>query len=193
MYVGEKSDEVVVWRAASPTRRSTDQMWFQAVVDRRADTAAVNAMASGSVQSRAAIAESEAMPLRYAVELLGMGGDDERAIRLLIALPRSTLRSANACAARSRSATRAARASSITIPLKPQGTWRHSPASRPQAINFAHDDDLVGRAGEQHPEPLQRKPCSDGGEAAAAERIKAAGEAVVLGPDGLSRFDELRR
>jgi MarR family len=40
----------------------------------------------GSVQARAAIAESEAMPLRYTAELLGMGGDDERAIRLLIAL-----------------------------------------------------------------------------------------------------------
>jgi hypothetical protein len=31
-----------------------------------------------SVQARATIAESEAMPLRYAAELLGMGGDDER-------------------------------------------------------------------------------------------------------------------
>jgi hypothetical protein len=40
----------------------------------------------GNVQARANIAESEAMPLRYAAELLGMGGDDERAIRLLIAL-----------------------------------------------------------------------------------------------------------
>jgi hypothetical protein len=40
----------------------------------------------GGVQARAAIAESEAMSLRYAAELLGMGGDDERAIRLLIAL-----------------------------------------------------------------------------------------------------------
>jgi hypothetical protein len=40
----------------------------------------------GGVQARASIAESEAMPLRYAAELLGMGGDDERAIRLLIAL-----------------------------------------------------------------------------------------------------------
>jgi hypothetical protein len=40
----------------------------------------------GSVQARASITESEAMPLRYAAELLGMGGDDERAIRLLIAL-----------------------------------------------------------------------------------------------------------
>jgi hypothetical protein len=40
----------------------------------------------GGVQARATIAESEAMPLRYAAELLGMGGDDERASRLLIAL-----------------------------------------------------------------------------------------------------------
>jgi hypothetical protein len=40
----------------------------------------------GSVQARAATAESEIMPLRYAAELLGMGGNDERAIRLLIAL-----------------------------------------------------------------------------------------------------------
>jgi hypothetical protein len=40
----------------------------------------------GSVQARATIAESEAMPLRYAAELLSSGGDDERAIRLLIAL-----------------------------------------------------------------------------------------------------------
>jgi hypothetical protein len=40
----------------------------------------------GRVQARATIAESEAMPLHYAAELLGMGGDDERAIRLLIAL-----------------------------------------------------------------------------------------------------------
>jgi hypothetical protein len=40
----------------------------------------------GGVEARAAIAEGEAMPLRYAAELLGMGGDDERAIRVLIAL-----------------------------------------------------------------------------------------------------------
>jgi hypothetical protein len=40
----------------------------------------------GSVQARATIAESEAMPLRYAAEVLGMGGDDERVIRWLIAL-----------------------------------------------------------------------------------------------------------
>jgi hypothetical protein len=40
----------------------------------------------GNVQAQATVAESEAMPLRYAAELLGMGGDDERAIRLLIAL-----------------------------------------------------------------------------------------------------------
>jgi hypothetical protein len=40
----------------------------------------------GSVQARAAIAESEARPLRYAAELIGTGGDDERAIRSLIAL-----------------------------------------------------------------------------------------------------------
>jgi hypothetical protein len=40
----------------------------------------------GGVQARASIAESEAMPLRYAAELLSMSGDDERAIRLLIAL-----------------------------------------------------------------------------------------------------------
>jgi hypothetical protein len=40
----------------------------------------------GGVQARATIAESEAMPLRYAAEPLGMAGDDERSIRLLIAL-----------------------------------------------------------------------------------------------------------
>jgi hypothetical protein len=40
----------------------------------------------GGIQARAAIAQSEAMPLRYAAELLGMGGDDERAIRWLIAV-----------------------------------------------------------------------------------------------------------
>jgi hypothetical protein len=40
----------------------------------------------GGVQARASIAESEATPLRYAAELLGMGGDDERAIRWLVAL-----------------------------------------------------------------------------------------------------------
>jgi hypothetical protein len=40
----------------------------------------------GSVQARTTIAESEAMPLRYVAELLGLGGDDERAIRWLIAL-----------------------------------------------------------------------------------------------------------
>jgi hypothetical protein len=40
----------------------------------------------GRVQARASIAESEATPLRYAAELLGMGGDDERAIRWLVAL-----------------------------------------------------------------------------------------------------------
>jgi hypothetical protein len=40
----------------------------------------------GRVQARATIAESEAMPLRYTAELLGMGTDDEKAIRWLIAL-----------------------------------------------------------------------------------------------------------
>jgi hypothetical protein len=40
----------------------------------------------GGVQGRAMIVESEAMPLRYAAELVGLGGDDERAIRWLIAL-----------------------------------------------------------------------------------------------------------
>jgi hypothetical protein len=39
-----------------------------------------------SDSTRATIAESEAMPLRYAAELLGMGTDDEKAIRWLIAL-----------------------------------------------------------------------------------------------------------
>jgi HEAT repeat protein len=39
-----------------------------------------------SVQARATIAESEMMPLPYAAELLGMGTDDEKAIRRLIAL-----------------------------------------------------------------------------------------------------------
>jgi hypothetical protein len=40
----------------------------------------------GGVEARAAIAESEAMPLRYAAELIGMGTEDEKAIRWLIAL-----------------------------------------------------------------------------------------------------------
>jgi hypothetical protein len=40
----------------------------------------------GSVQGRATIAESEAMPLRYAAELIGVGANSERAIRWLIAL-----------------------------------------------------------------------------------------------------------
>jgi hypothetical protein len=37
-------------------------------------------------QRGAAIAESEAMPLRYAAEALGFSGDSEKAIRWLIAL-----------------------------------------------------------------------------------------------------------
>jgi hypothetical protein len=40
----------------------------------------------GGVQARTMIAESEAMPLRYAAELLGMGTANEKAIRWLIAL-----------------------------------------------------------------------------------------------------------
>jgi hypothetical protein len=40
----------------------------------------------GGVAARASIAASEMMPLRYAAGLLGMGTDDEKAIRLLIAL-----------------------------------------------------------------------------------------------------------
>jgi hypothetical protein len=40
----------------------------------------------GSVQARATIAESEATPLRYAAELIGVGADSERAIRWLFAL-----------------------------------------------------------------------------------------------------------
>jgi hypothetical protein len=32
----------------------------------------------GSVQARATISESEAMPLHYEAELFGIGGDDER-------------------------------------------------------------------------------------------------------------------
>jgi hypothetical protein len=47
----------------------------------------------GSVQLRASIAESEAMPLRYATEPIGVGGDSEKPIRWLIAL-RVVLRSA---------------------------------------------------------------------------------------------------
>ena len=62
-------------RAALVTER---QQAAQALADLKVEL--------GSVQARATIAESEAMPLRYAAELLGMGGDDERAIRLLIAL-----------------------------------------------------------------------------------------------------------
>jgi hypothetical protein len=44
------------------------------------------ALERASVQARATIAESEVMPLPYAAELLGMGTDDEKAIRRLIAL-----------------------------------------------------------------------------------------------------------
>ena len=40
----------------------------------------------GGAEARAAIAESEAMPLRYMAELPGTGTDDEKAIRWLIAL-----------------------------------------------------------------------------------------------------------
>jgi MarR family len=46
-----------------------------------------------NVQARASIAESEAMPLRYAAELIGVGGDSEEAIRWLIALMVLVLRS----------------------------------------------------------------------------------------------------
>jgi hypothetical protein len=62
-------------RAALVTER---QQAAQALADLKVER--------GSVQARATIAESEAMPLRYVAELLGIGGDDERAIRLLIAL-----------------------------------------------------------------------------------------------------------
>jgi hypothetical protein len=40
----------------------------------------------GGVQARASVMEAEAMPLRYAAQLVGLGGDSEAAIRLLIAL-----------------------------------------------------------------------------------------------------------
>jgi hypothetical protein len=40
----------------------------------------------GGVQVRASIAESGAMPLRYAAEVIGAGGDSEEAIRRLMAL-----------------------------------------------------------------------------------------------------------
>ena len=39
-----------------------------------------------AVQVRASIAEGEAMPRPYAAELIGVGGDSEKAIRWLIAL-----------------------------------------------------------------------------------------------------------
>jgi hypothetical protein len=54
--------------------------------ERAAEALANLKVERGGVQARASIAESEAMPLRYAAELIGMGGDDERAIRWLIAL-----------------------------------------------------------------------------------------------------------
>jgi len=40
----------------------------------------------GGVEARAAIAESETMPIMFAAELLGLGSDSERAIRFLTAL-----------------------------------------------------------------------------------------------------------
>jgi hypothetical protein len=54
--------------------------------DRAAQALAVLKVQRGGVQERAAIAESEAMPFHYASELIGVGGDSEKAIRLLVAL-----------------------------------------------------------------------------------------------------------
>jgi hypothetical protein len=53
---------------------------------RAAEALAALKVDRGGVEARAAIAESEAMPLRFAAELLGMDSDSEKAIRLLIAL-----------------------------------------------------------------------------------------------------------
>jgi hypothetical protein len=57
------------------------------VVERQTAAEALAALKvdRGGVEARAAIAESEAMPLRFAAELLGMDTDPGRAIRLLIA------------------------------------------------------------------------------------------------------------
>jgi hypothetical protein len=54
--------------------------------ERAAEALADLKVERGSVQLRASIAESETMPLRYAAELIGVGGGTERAIRWLIAL-----------------------------------------------------------------------------------------------------------
>jgi hypothetical protein len=53
---------------------------------RAAEVLAALKVDRGGVQARAAIAESEAMPIRFAAELLGIDADPERAIRWLIAL-----------------------------------------------------------------------------------------------------------
>ncbi len=60
--------------------------WLVAERQKAADDLADLKVKRGGVQARASVEEAEAMPLRYAAELLGMGTDDEKAIRLLIAL-----------------------------------------------------------------------------------------------------------
>jgi len=58
------------------------------VVDRQQAAEALAALRvdRGGVEARAAIAASEAMPLRFVAELLGMDTDSERAIRWMIVL-----------------------------------------------------------------------------------------------------------
>ncbi len=51
-----------------------------------AEALADHKVEGGSIQVRASIAESKAMPLRYAAELIGVGADSEKVIRWLIDL-----------------------------------------------------------------------------------------------------------
>jgi hypothetical protein len=53
---------------------------------RAAEALAALKVDRGGVEARTTIADSETMPLRFAAEVLGIGGDSERAIRWLIAL-----------------------------------------------------------------------------------------------------------
>ncbi len=86
----------IVAGAAQRGRANTAQA---AMADQRKDRAALvserqraaEALATlkvdrGGVEARAAIAESEAAPIMYAAEVIGVGGDPERAIRWLIVL-----------------------------------------------------------------------------------------------------------
>jgi hypothetical protein len=53
---------------------------------RAAEALAALKVDRGGVEARARIAESEAMPIMYAAQVLRIGADSERAIRILIAM-----------------------------------------------------------------------------------------------------------